>query len=245
VISYRTSAGLTQAKLAGKLGVTQGAVFAWESGIARPRKATMRKLEELMSGRSAKKRRGVKDALPIVETSAFGDWVRETRYRKAWSQRQLAREAGVTAVTISLLETGRIDNPHKKTRDSIVKALGAAPPTHEIDDTAKAARIAGLSELVDFDPHDNNEIEQIPPRSGVYVFYDISQRPIYVGESGDLRTRIKQHRRDKFWFRPPILQSASYFEVHEEATRKLIQDVLIKVLRSTAICNDQHTSFGE
>lgn len=35
---------------------------------------------------------------------------------------------------------------------------------------------------------------------GLYVFYDSSRSPLYLGQSGEVRTRIRQHARSKKWF---------------------------------------------
>jgi hypothetical protein len=40
--------------------------------------------------------------------------------------------------------------------------------------------IIGLGSLTDFDPY---ETQDWPQCAGVYVLYDISQRPIYVGKA--------------------------------------------------------------
>ncbi|WP_246252138.1 hypothetical protein [Ancylobacter pratisalsi] len=51
--------------------------------------------------------------------------------------------------------------------------------------------IAGY-DWVDFTPSD---LETIPEQSGVYVFYDITDRPVYFGKSiKNVRTRVKHHK---------------------------------------------------
>jgi DNA-binding XRE family transcriptional regulator len=52
--------------------------------------------------------------------------LRELRLRKMWSQRDLAREAGVTQKTIVDLELGRVE-PHLKTMRKLTAALGIEP----------------------------------------------------------------------------------------------------------------------
>ena len=63
-------------------------------------------------------------------------------------------------------------------------------------------RSEGLGELIDFNPH---SADDLPTGSGVYVFYDLSNRPIYIGQSEDMKRRIREHR-EKFWFKAPIMK---------------------------------------
>ena len=54
---------------------------------------------------------------------------------------------------------------------------------------AEEVNIEGLGEFSDFDPHSDTSLW--PEGGGVYVFYDISHRPIYVGQSGNIQRRLK------------------------------------------------------
>src|SRR5687767_214196 len=77
---------------------------------------------------------------------------------------------------------------------------------------AEDAQIEGIGEFVDFAPHTPDD--EFPTDLGVYVFYDLSERPLYVGQSVDTRTRIRDHR-DKFWFKPPIVETGAYLELKD------------------------------
>ena len=96
--------------------------------------------------------------------------------------------------------------------------------------------IAGLGSLTDFDPHDDNDL---PTEPGVYVSYDISQRPIYVGKSDNIRRRVREHS-DKFWFKTPIVKTASYIAIRDTDLRNKIEQILIKFLKNNAVINQQH-----
>jgi transcriptional regulator with XRE-family HTH domain len=61
--------------------------------------------------------------------------LRELRLRKSLSQRDLAREAGVTQKTVVDIEHGRVE-PQPKTMRKIAAALGVDPL--EIDEFRKA-----------------------------------------------------------------------------------------------------------
>ena len=97
----------------------------------------------------------------------------------------------------------------------------------------KAAEITGVGRLTDFNPHDEDDF---PAEPGVYVFYDISERPIYVGESSNIKARVRNHV-DKFWYKSPIVETAAYVKVDAASLRKQLEETLIKFLQSDAVIN--------
>ena len=92
------------------------------------------------------------------------------------------------------IEAGRISNPRPATIKKLESALGAEIPTEVKDETREEATIKDVGELVDFDPHDDDDLPSTP---GIYVLYDISERPIYVGQGTAIKKRIRDHQ-DKF-----------------------------------------------
>lgn len=94
---------------------------------------------------------------------------------------------------------------------------------------------SGFGSLTDFDPYD---AEDRPKLSGVYVFYDISDRPIYVGQAKNISNRVKAHS-DKFWFKRPIVERAAFIEIRAATLRSQIEQILIKFLKSNAVLNKQ------
>jgi len=89
--------------------------------------------------------------------------------------------------------------------------------------------------MSDFDPHTEDEFPREP---GIYVLYDISDRPIYVGKSGDIRARLRSHA-DKFWYRSPIVEKAAYVRVDDATLRDQLEETLIKFLKSNAVINQR------
>ena len=71
------------------------------------------------------------------------------------------------------------------------------------------------------------------------MLYDISERPVYVGEGGNVRRRIRDHE-EKFWFKRPIVESASWIAVEDSDLRLKIEKTLIKFLKSNAVINKQN-----
>jgi hypothetical protein len=68
---------------------------------------------------------------------------------------------------------------------------------------------------------------------------------LYVGESGNIRDRIRREYVDAFWFRPKLVASASYVRIENEPLRKQIERTMIKFLKSNAIFNMHHVERGE
>ena len=105
-----------------------------------------------------------------------------------------------------------------------------------MEEMKEEASVEGLGVLTDFDPHDE---ENRPTAAGVYVLYDISERPIYVGMGKNIGIRIAQHQ-DKFWFKEPIIETGSYIEIKDEVLRRQVETLLIKFLKSNAVINKQN-----
>lgn len=169
--------------------------------------------------------------------SQFGQWLRENRTKKSLSVNELADKSGISFVQIYNIESGRSQNPQDRTRRKLSEALGETVSPEIVKATEDAAKIEDIGEFVDFDPQDENDW---PPEPGIYVFYDISDRPIYVGQSKDIRDRIKNDHFTRFWFKPPIVQGAAYIKIEDEILRKKIEKVMIRFMKSNAVINKQH-----
>lgn len=229
----RIQSGLTQAEIADRMGVSQGAVSNWETDRSRPDKAQVEGIEAIL-GRL--ERTGARRPESSRETSAdFATWLNETRVVKGLSVSDLAEAAGVSVPTVYNIESGRIENPRKQTVRRLERALEEKVPVNAAAETEEQATIEGVGELVGFNPH---IIEEVPAEPGIYVFYDISDRPVYVGESGDIKTRIRGHR-DAFWFKEPIVDTAAYVEIKDKQLRQKVETLLIRFLKSNAVLNKQ------
>lgn len=122
------------------------------------------------------------------------------------------------------------------TRKKLERALNNKLPADAAAEVAEEAKITGLGKLEDFDPHLDSER---PDEAGIYMLYDISERPVYVGEGSSVRKRIKDHE-EKFWFKRPIVDSASWIQVKNKQLRRQIETLLIKFLKSNAVLNKQN-----
>lgn len=134
------------------------------------------------------------------------------------------------------IEAGITRNLREATRKKLEAAFGGVIPEETVSELAEEAEVAGIGRLEDFDPHDDSDR---PTGSGIYVLYDISERPIYVGEGSNVRKRIKDHE-EKFWFKRPIVETASWIQIADGTLRQQIETLLIKFLKSNAVINKQN-----
>lgn len=226
----RLEANLSQAELAEKLDVSQALVSSWENARCEPAEEEVEKLQALLAGANS---RGL---------NALGEWVRRQREAKNWTVAELAEKAGLSVPAIYKIEAGEIANPRKSTREKIAAALGTAVPDDVASEVAESASIQGLGEMIDFDPHASDA--ELPKGPGIYVLYDVSERPIYVGQGSSAAGRLKDHR-TRFWYKDPIVRSGSFIEIKEDALRRQVERLLIRFLRKNAIINKQHVDDDE
>jgi len=175
----------------------------------------------------------IRAAIQVLTTQssvAFGQWVRDVRLKKKISVQELAAKAKISLPALYNIENGKTQNPNAKTREKIESALGQSP---SIEIQSRVDDVVGLGQLEGFDPYETNLIPDTP---GVYVLYDVSERPIYVGRSKNINKRIKQHH-TAFWFKRPIISTGSYIIIKDNTLRNQIEEILIKFLKSNAVIN--------
>jgi hypothetical protein len=68
------------------------------------------------------------------------------------------------------------------------------------------------------------------------VLYDISQRPIYIGQGINIAVRLTTIS-ECFWYKDPIITYGSFIEVKDKTLRTQLELVLIKVLKNNAVVN--------
>ena len=173
------------------------------------------------------------------EASSFGEWLLKTRSEAGLSRQELSDKSRVSVPQIWNIETGKTANPRSSTRDRLTEALGSGPPDGTVEAAEAEADIPEVGVLTDFDPHNRDDL---PAEPGIYVFYDISERPIYVGQSSDIRRRVlgQDGHLEKFWFRSPIVETAAYVRIDNETLRKQVEQTMIKFLKSNAVVNKRH-----
>jgi len=223
----RVRAGLSQSELADKVGVSQPQVSLWERNQGKPSKSYSKKLEAILGGDDDG---GSDDGSPLAA------WLTKARLAVGLSVPELAYKSDLTPPAIYRIESGVTRNLRSTTQKKLERALSNRLPEDAAKEVADESLVIGLGKLEDFDPHVDSDR---PSGSGIYVLYDISERPIYVGEGGNVKRRIRDHE-DKFWFKRPIIESAAWICIPESELRKQIEALLIKFLKSNAVINKQH-----
>ena len=223
----RIKNGLSQTELADKVGVSQTLISAWERDKAHPYGENLQRLSEILGDTTAN---GTSDASPIAA------WLTKERIAAGFSVGELASRAGLSTPAIYRIEQGITRNLREATRNKLENALASNIPAETTQEIERESQVLGLGTFEDFDPHEDDER---PNEPGLYMLYDISDRPIYVGEGSNVRKRIKDHE-EKFWFKRPIVESASWIRIDDQQLRKQIEALLIKFLKSNAVINKQH-----
>lgn len=227
---------MTQAELGEKVNVTQATISNWEIGKINPTKDQKAELKRILGGFSADSTVDRAGPDPFAGSTPLSGWLTKARLEKNLSVPELAEAAGISPPAVYNIESGRILNPRAETIRRLEQALGTDIPREAKDEIREEAKIEGVGELIDFDPHADSDL---PAVAGIYVFYDISQRPIYVGQGADIRGRIRNHR-DKFWFKQPIVEYAAYVKIEDKSLREKVETLLIRFLKSNAVINKQN-----
>ncbi len=242
VKKYRVRLGITQAELGQKLSpkVSPATVSHWETEHASPSEEQRAQVREILGQISndseAKGEAASGDEESPESPSAIGTWLNKHRLKQGLSVPELAHKAGLSAVAVYAIESGRSQNPQRKTVAKLEHAL-SIQLSFEVKKEAKdEATIEGVGEWFNFDPHSQADW---PVEAGIYVLYDISDRPIYVGQGQNNSKRLGDHS-DRFWFKQPIVQNAAYVEIQDKKLREQIEKVLIKFLKSNAVLNQQN-----
>jgi transcriptional regulator with XRE-family HTH domain len=228
---------ITQADLGAKINVSQVTISNWENGNSAPRPSERELLKQILGEHWVASPKASNPAPVEIESgpSAVGSWLTQTRVGRGLSIPELATAAGLSAPALYNIENGRIANPRTETVRKLERALGINLSREAKEEASEEANIHGVGELVDFDPHDQ---EDLPSCAGIYVLYDISERPIYVGQGGNIKTRLRNHG-EKFWYKAPIVSTGAYVKIEDEALRQKVELLLIRFLKSNAVINKQ------
>jgi transcriptional regulator with XRE-family HTH domain len=221
--------------------VGQATIWAWESEKYPPSTEHKEQIKQILGMTSVGSEPG---SAPRSETeeetirlpSPIGTWLNRRRLELNLSVPELAIKSGLSSMAIYNIESGQSQNPQITTVEKLENALDNKLSVEAKAEAKHESTIEGVGEWFNFDP---NNIADWPTVAGIYALYDISDRPIYVGQGQKISARLRDHA-EKFWFRPPIVQSAAFMEIDKKELREQIEKVLIKFLKSNAVLNQQN-----
>ena len=234
--------GLSQTDLADKFGVSQVTVSNWEMGKAALKPGQKAAVFEFLGLQKARVESKAAGAVLEEEEeeehgpSAIASWLSRTRLERKMSVPELAAKAELSAPAIYNIESGRITNPRAETIRRLEAALEEKVPSETREEIREEATVEGVGEFFEFDPLNRGDWPDVP---GIYVLYDISERPVYVGQGSSIKKRIQDHE-EKFWFKSPIVSTAAYIKIPDGDLRKKIETILIRFLKRNAVINKQH-----
>lgn len=224
--------GITMSRLADASGISSGGLSLIVNG---KNEAKIETIEKIRAGMRS-------IANPISE---FGIWLSSAREKSGLSIPQLAEISNISAPAIYNIEGGKTQNPSSKTQKLISAAIEEYSNKNSKPEPAPPAEaIANNDEIGDLEEFDPYSVESYPDCPGVYIFYDISERPIYVGQSQNIKKRILDHEQ-KFWFKKPLVEEAAFVTIKNLSIRRKFEKVLIKFLRSNAVLNKGHVDREE
>ncbi len=231
----RRANALSQTELAERLHVSQTTISFWEKGKGAPGADQLQKMNQILGGLSP-----ASEAVTEAESQApVAAWLSRALAKSDLTVGELAAKADVSVPTIYNILNGRAQNPQPRTMAALESALGVHYESNK--EATKQADVAGIGELIDFNPYDQKEL---PNKPGVYVLYDISQRPIYVGKASKIVVRLNDHS-SRFWYKRPLVETGAYIEIQNPLLRDQIETVLIQFLKNNAVINKQKTVRDE
>jgi transcriptional regulator with XRE-family HTH domain len=224
------------------MNVTMLTVYNWENQVNSPQAGNLDAIVALFGEESFDP-----ENAPDVTSEGnlnLASWVFQKRQEKNWSRAVLAKTSGISEMAIWNIESGRTKNPRSTTIEKLEDALKSVVPEDLSADIVETAdmHVEGVGPFTEFDPHDENDL---PVVAGIYVFYDISERPIYVGQGEEMIKRIRDPHSghwNKFWYRPPIVQTGAYVQIDDKTLREQIEAVMIKFMKSNAVINIKHVN---
>ncbi len=231
--NLRRTENMSQEKLGKELKIAQPIVSLIENGIQPPSSDQVAAIVKLFGFQPFIDGSATK----LEANSLLSNWLRHAMEKKSMTVKDLVEKTGLSRTPIDSILNGKDSNPRVRTKEKLQEALGI-----QIDQDIEAEikrdadlGVDGVGAFTDFDPYDWNDVPRVP---GIYVFYDISDRPIYVGMGGSIYNRCREHEQ-KFWYKSPIVYKASYVEVRDKTLREQIERVMIRFMKTNAVINKQ------
>lgn len=224
----RRKVGMSQKELARILGVSQSLISQWENGSVLPGGEMLERTSGIL---------GVDLPEPTGEFE-LRTWLRRKREQRRLSRGELAKRARLSPLTIYYIETGRTESPQEATLERLQRVLGRLPSR-----VTREVKAEGTFEDLEFrGPFPVSEWKENLEEgktSCVYVFYDQLKRPVRIGETDDLRRRLKEYEQNYWWFRAPTVESFAYVKLNDSDFRRKTEKVMIKLVGGGVVFNTQ------
>jgi transcriptional regulator with XRE-family HTH domain len=231
----RIHAEKSQDDLAAVLDVSQATVSNWERAAAgqRPSDDQIAAIQSFLG-------RVITDTVVETDQESLTDlslWLKQNLRKKQDELREtvdaIAARIGLSTPTLYNIINGTVTSPHPRTLESLGRFFGPLP-SEVTRETDEAREVGTLGEFTEFPPYNESEW---PAETGVYVLYDVTDRPVYVGKSKvSVANRIRDHS-TRFWFRSPIVERAAFVAIEDADLILAVEDLLIKFLRAHAVLN--------
>ena len=232
--SNRIANEMTQNDLAKKLGRVGMSISYWENGKGQPNDEDMRVLTKLFGART-------KGTPAQLEEDSFGAWLRRELKRRDMTLQELSDASGVGIANLSLIQTGKIQRPQRKTieriesvlkRGSMAKDQGPPEPPPQLSETA--GEDLAIGEWLEVGKEDK---ENWPTLPGIYILYDVAKRPTYVGKGKNIRDRLRDHSSRGWWLAGPTVETIAYIVVKDEKLRSRLEELFITFANGNILVN--------
>ena len=248
MIGAIVQSGMPQGMMAESLGVSQATVSLLKHKKLRPSTAAryLESLKKLMSDQGLSTQAKVSNTSDVEPIGQFGLWLGEKLQEYQKTPAEIAEHAGVSAVTINYILDGTTSSPQSGTKDKIKAALeklsnaeatDGAPEEREAQDT-----FYGL-------PYNEQEVQQVPNRKGVYAIHDRRGYPTYIGK-GNLKARLLDHLKERAFVESKVAYTFSYVVLQksdsEQAKKradhesKRLERILTKFAGTTLLLNERN-----
>ena len=159
------------------------------------------------------------------------------------TKRELCRQAGITEMTLWNILNGR-HTPLDQTKEALINVLGPIP--EEIDEPQENPLDVGIEvpenpnvgELIACNHWDEADR---PTGGGVYAFVDRTDRPVYIGKSGDIRGTLRDRyhslRARPYWVQSDIVPTMWFIPIENPEIRAAVESALIASHRGSLLFN--------
>ena len=207
--------GMTQSALASEVGVAPPSITNWiKNGVPGYRVEEVARALDLHDRNRKMKISGKK--------------LRKALNRKGMTQSALASEVDVTPPAVTFWINNGVPDYRV---EEVARALELHDQNRKSDDTGEDDEEEEKSDPIGrLDEHkiplDDEVKEHLDGKSGVYFLVGRDGRPLYIGMSKNIKSRVEQHQQKSSWFEQGV-KELRYIEINDDGLRKALEPMLI------------------